>query len=94
MAISKEDVLHVSRLARLNLSEEEIERFRGQLDGILEYVSKLNELDTENVPPTSHVLDLVNVFRKDKVDQAPIENMEEMAPEFDKGHFRVPKVLD
>ncbi|MDA0999723.1 MAG: Asp-tRNA(Asn)/Glu-tRNA(Gln) amidotransferase subunit GatC [bacterium] len=94
MAISKEDVLHVSRLARLNLSEEEVEKFRHQLSGILDYISKLNELDTENVPPTSHVLDLVNVFREDKVDRAPIENMEKMAPEFDKGHFRVPKVID
>ena len=94
MVISREDVLHVSRLARLNLSEEELEKFTGQLGDILEYISKLNELDTEGVPPTSHVLEIHNVFRKDAVNQPPIENMDRIAPEFEKGHFRVPKGID
>ncbi len=94
MAISSEDVRHVSRLARLNLSEEELEKFTGQLGDILEYISKLNELDTEGVPPTSHVLEIHNVFRQDAVDQTPIEHMDRMAPEFEKGHFRVPKIIE
>ena len=94
MSISREEVIHVSRLARLNLREEEVEKFTGQLGAILEHVSKLNEVDTEGVPPTSHVLDLVNVFREDAVTESPIENMENMAPDFEKGHFRVPKVIE
>ena len=94
MSISREEVIHVSRLARLNLREEEVEKFTGQLGAILEHVSKLNEVDTEGVPPTSHALDLVNVFREDAVTESPIENMEKMAPDFEKGHFRVPKVIE
>ncbi len=94
MSISREDVVHVSRLARLNLSEDEIEKFTGQLGAILEHIAKLNEVDTEGVAPTSHVLDIVNVFREDAVTDSPIENMEKMAPDFAKGHFRVPKVIE
>ncbi len=94
MSISCEEVIHVSRLARLNLREEEVEKFTGQLGAILAHVSKLNEVDTEGVPPTSHALDLVNVFREDAVTESPIENMEKMAPDFEKGHFRVPKVIE
>ena len=91
MAISREDVLHVSRLARLELSEAEIEKFTGQLGDILDYISKLNELDTEGVPPTAHVLDITNVFRNDVVSASPIEGMEQMAPDFDRGPFPRPQ---
>ncbi len=94
MSISCEDVLHVSRLARLELNEDEVEKFTDQLGVILEHVSRLNEVDTEDVPPTSHVLDIVNVFRKDEANESPIENMEKMAPDFEKGHFRVPRVIE
>lgn len=94
MAISREDVQHVSRLARLELSEDEVEKFTDQLGKILEYISKLNELDTEGVPPTAHVLDITNVFRDDVVNTTPIEGMEKMAPDFARGHFRVPKVIE
>src|SRR5207244_8580475 len=66
MAISREEVLHVARLARLALSEEEIERFREQLSAILEAVGKVSELDLSNVEPTSHPLDIVNVFGEDE----------------------------
>ena len=94
MAISREEILHVSRLARLKLSEEELELYTEQLGAILDYISKLNELDTAGVPPTSHVLDLANVFRADEVSQPPIGDIEKMAPDFAKGHFRVPKVIE
>ena len=94
MAISREEVLHVSRLARLNLSEAELEKYTHQLGDILDYISKLSELDTEGVPPTSHVLELTNVFREDVVDAFPIEDIEGMAPDFARGHFRVPKVIE
>ncbi|MBI3025578.1 MAG: Asp-tRNA(Asn)/Glu-tRNA(Gln) amidotransferase subunit GatC, partial [Candidatus Tectomicrobia bacterium] len=72
MAISRQDVLHVSRLARLQLSEAEIEKFTSQLDNILDYISKLNELDTRDVPPTSHALDITNVFREDEASDPPV----------------------
>jgi len=94
MAISRQDVLHVSRLARLELSEAEVEKFTAQLGGILDYISKLNELDTRDVPPTSHALEITNVFREDKVADPTIGNLERMAPSFFKGHFRVPKVIE
>ncbi len=94
MAISREDVLHVSKLARLELSEAEVEKFTVQLGDILEYISKLDELDTQNVPPTAHVLEITNVFREDKVDAPRIDSVEEIAPEFGKGHFLVPKVIE
>jgi aspartyl-tRNA(Asn)/glutamyl-tRNA(Gln) amidotransferase subunit C len=66
MEITRDEVLHVARLARLELSEEEVERFRGQLSAILEAVSKVQELDLADVPPTSHPHDVVNVWRDDE----------------------------
>ena len=66
MAISRDEVLHVARLARLDLTEEEVERFGEQLDAILEAVGKVAELDLTGVQPTAHPLDLVNVWRDDE----------------------------
>ena len=66
MAISREEVLHVSRLARLALTDDEVERLTGELDKILEAVSIVAELDLADVPPTSHPLDLVNVWDEDE----------------------------
>ena len=66
MAISRDDVLHVARLARLDLTDEEVERFRGQLDAILDAVGKVAELDLAEVEPTAHPLDLVNVWADDE----------------------------
>src|SRR6266542_6293601 len=66
MAISREQVLHVASLARLALTEDELERFGEQLDAILEAVGKVAELDLADVPPTSHPLDLVNIFGEDE----------------------------
>ena len=65
MAISRDQVIHVAKLARLDLSEEEVERLTGELDAILEAVSKVSELDLTHVPPTSHPHDLVNVWAED-----------------------------
>lgn len=95
MKISKKDVEYVAKLARLKLSEEEKEKFTNQLDQILKYVDKLNELDTEKVKPTSHVLPLKNVFRKDKVGKSlKVEKALENAPEKARGFFKVPKVIE
>jgi len=66
MPIEREQVLHIARLARVGLSEEEVQRFEAQLSQILDYFQVLQELDTSDVPPTSHVLPLENVMREDE----------------------------
>ena len=65
MAITREEVLHVARLARLELSEEDVERFREQLSAILDAVSKVSELDLSDVPPTAHPLEIANAWAED-----------------------------
>jgi aspartyl-tRNA(Asn)/glutamyl-tRNA(Gln) amidotransferase subunit C len=92
--ITTKDVGYVAKLARLRVSEKESEKFTRQLDQILKYVDKLNELDTKEVKPTSHVLSLKNVFREDKVARSlTVEKVLENAPEKLKGFFSVPKVI-
>ncbi|AXA36033.1 MAG: Asp-tRNA(Asn)/Glu-tRNA(Gln) amidotransferase subunit GatC [Candidatus Hydrogenedentota bacterium] len=89
-----EAVKHVALLARLELSEEEIEHFARDLNTILDYVAKLNELDTSGVPPTSHSLALSNVFREDIVRESlPAEAALANAPEAEDGCFKVPAVI-
>jgi aspartyl-tRNA(Asn)/glutamyl-tRNA(Gln) amidotransferase subunit C len=66
MAITREEVLHVAKLARLELSDDEVERLTGELSAILEAVSKVSELDLSDVPPTSHPLALVNAWAEDE----------------------------
>ena len=93
--ISLREVEHVARLARLALSSAEKERMRSQLDVILGYVAKLDEVDTTGVPPTAHVLPLVNVMREDEVRPSyPAEAMLANAPDPDGEQFRVPKILE
>ena len=95
MKITRREVEHVARLARLGLSEEEIERMRAQLDAILNYVDKLNELGTRDVPPTSHAIPMTNVFREDAV--RPCLSQEEAlanAPDRAEAFFRVPRILE
>jgi aspartyl-tRNA(Asn)/glutamyl-tRNA(Gln) amidotransferase subunit C len=89
--ITRDQVLHVATLARLALSEEEVERLGGQLDAILDAVSKVSELDLDDVPPTSHPLDLVNVLADDEpAPSLPRELALKNAPEAEDGFFRVP----
>ena len=93
MPITREDVLHVARLARLELSDDEVERMRAQLSAILEAVGKVAELDLEGVEPTAHPLDLVNVFAEDE--PRPSLTREEAlanAPDPEDGFFGVPAV--
>jgi aspartyl-tRNA(Asn)/glutamyl-tRNA(Gln) amidotransferase subunit C len=91
--ISREEVLHVARLARLALTEEEVERFRDQLSAILEAVGKVSELDLEGVPPTSHPLDLVNVLAEDEPRPSlSLEDALANAPDSKGGFFGVPPV--
>ena len=89
------DVEHVARLARLALSDEELERMRHQLDRILGYIEKLNELDTEGVEPTSHAIRMVNVMRDDEVRPSlPPDAMLANAPDPAGGFFRVPRIIE
>ena len=93
MAITREDVLHVARLARLEIPEGEIERVQGELGAILEAVSKVSELDLDDVEPTSHPLDVVNVWAEDEPRPSlPLEDALANAPDPEDGHFRVPAV--
>ncbi len=95
MKITREEVEHVARLARLELTEEEKDLFTGQMDAILAYVDKLNELDTANVIPTSHAVPMENAFREDEVRPSiGIDNALANAPERAEGFFRVPKVIE
>ena len=91
MGITREEVLHVAKLARLALSEEEVVRLTAELGAILAAVSKVSELDLSDVPPTSHPLDLVNVAADDVPHESlPLETVFENAPERDGDLFRVP----
>jgi aspartyl-tRNA(Asn)/glutamyl-tRNA(Gln) amidotransferase subunit C len=94
MAVTRKEVEHIAELARLKLTESELEEYTLQLNKILEYVEKLNELDTVNVKPLSHPVEGTNVFREDVV--KPSINREEAlknAPSKDEEFFKVPKVI-
>lgn len=93
--ITKEQVNHVANLARLEFDEEQIEKFTKQLDDIISLAESLNEVDTTNVEPTSHVLDIRNVLREDKA--KPGLSREEVlknAPDQKDGQFRVPSIIE
>jgi len=93
--LTEEQVRHVAKLARLKCTDDEIKEFTGQLGAILDYVTQLEEVDTENIEPLAHCLPVHNVFRKDEVkpslsNDAALAN----APQRDGEFFAVPKVLD
>ncbi|SFM11233.1 Asp-tRNA(Asn)/Glu-tRNA(Gln) amidotransferase subunit GatC [Salibacterium qingdaonense] len=93
--ISKDQVRHVAHLARLSVTEEEVDTFTEQLDDIIEFAEQLNELDTDDVEPTTHVLDIHNVLRKDE--KRPSLDREEAlknAPDQEDGQVKVPSVLE
>ena len=95
MKITIDEVEYVAKLARLKLSDEDKVLFTQQLDSILLYIDKLNELDTTNVPPTSHVLQLENVMREDEVKPSyPAEDVLAIAPERENSFFAVPRVIE
>jgi aspartyl-tRNA(Asn)/glutamyl-tRNA(Gln) amidotransferase subunit C len=91
MAISREEVLHVAGLAWLALTDDEIERLTRELDAILDAVGVVSELELADVPPTSHPLDLVNVWDEDVPKPSlPLEDALANAPDVDDGQFKVP----
>ncbi len=94
MKLTREDVTHVAKLARLDLSEESIDMFVGQIGNILEYMETLNQVDTEDVESTSHAIFLTNAFREDEEQEhLDRENSLANAPEKEDGSFLVPKVI-
>ena len=91
MAISRDEVVHVAKLARLALTEDELDRFAAQLGAILDAVGKVGELDLEDVPPTSHPLDLANVWRADEPRPSlALDDALANAPDREDAYFRVP----
>jgi len=93
--ITMRDVEHVARLSRLALTDQEKERMRRELDGILSYIDKLRGLDTANVPPTSHAVPMTNVMREDEPRPSLAQDlMLANAPERSGEFFRVPKIIE
>ena len=91
--ITVKDVEHVAKLARLELTEEEKEKFAGQLGDVLKYVEQMNEVDTSNVIPMAHAMDFVNVMREDTVKyEQTKEQLMANAPDEENGFFKVPKI--
>lgn len=92
--ISADDVRKVAKLARLELPEEKIATYTGQLERILDYVAHLEQVDTEGVPPTTRAVEVVNVTRPDRVEPTPVrEELLNQAPQREGDFFRVPKIL-
>jgi aspartyl-tRNA(Asn)/glutamyl-tRNA(Gln) amidotransferase subunit C len=94
-SLSRDDVAHVAMLARIQLSEEELDRLAGQLDQIVEWVGQINEVAAADVPPMSHPLPLTNVTRPDVVRPGlTAEQALSNAPDAEDGRFGVPRILD
>ncbi len=95
MKITAKDVEHVAGLARLALEPAELEALTGQMDAILGYVEKLNELNTDGIEPTAHAVPMENAFRADEVKPSiGVERAQQNAPEKDGSCFKVPKVIE
>ncbi|WP_019243696.1 MULTISPECIES: Asp-tRNA(Asn)/Glu-tRNA(Gln) amidotransferase subunit GatC [Bacillus] len=93
--ISTEDVKHVAHLARLAVTEEEVEQMTKELDAIISFAEQLNELDTTDVKPTYHVLEMVNVLREDVAKPGlPVEEVIKNAPDHHDGLIRVPSIIE
>ncbi|GAP20455.1 Asp-tRNA(Asn)/Glu-tRNA(Gln) amidotransferase subunit GatC [Leptolinea tardivitalis] len=95
MSLSREEVIHIAKLARLELSDNEIERYQQQLSSILEYADRLKELNTSQIPPTSSVLPARSRFRDDvPVESLPTDKLLKNAPQSEKDQFKVPPALE
>jgi len=94
MSVTKDDVKHIAKLAKLEFNDEEMVKYTEDLNKILEYVDKLNELDTENIEPLSHPIEGSNVFREDSLRiSVSTEDALKNAPESTHKYFKVPKVI-
>ncbi|MBX7160439.1 MAG: Asp-tRNA(Asn)/Glu-tRNA(Gln) amidotransferase subunit GatC [Acidimicrobiia bacterium] len=95
MRITREDVVHVARLARLDLDDDELETFTGQLGDILDHAARVEALDTSGVEPTAHPVPLANVLRPDERGRClDRDGVLAQAPEAENGYFRVPRIMD
>ena len=95
MAINRDAVKYTANLANIELSDEELGHFTGQLDRILAYVDKLNTLNVADLEPTSHALDMKNVYREDFVKKSlPVSEVIKNAPDKENNLFKVPKIID
>ncbi len=95
MKITEKDVEHVARLARLHLDAADLKVMTSQMDAMLGYVDKLNELDTDGVEPMAHAVPMSNAFREDEIGASiGVERALQNAPESDESCFRVPKVIE
>jgi aspartyl-tRNA(Asn)/glutamyl-tRNA(Gln) amidotransferase subunit C len=95
MKISRAEVEHVSRLARLALKDEELDALTGDMDAILDYVEQLNELETDDIVPTAHAVPMENAFREDLVKESfPIDRVLTNAPDATENAFRVKRVIE
>ncbi len=95
MSVSKEDVKHIAKLSKLNLTEKELEKYTNELSSIVDFANELSNINVDGVKPTAHILDIKNVFRKDEVQ--PSYDREEIlknAPSKDAGCVSVPKVVE
>lgn len=93
-AISRDEVAHLAHLARLDVTEEELDRFAGQLDVILQSVRRVNEVAADDIPPTSHAVPLTNVYRDDEpVPSLSRDEVLSNAPDSAQERFRVPRIL-
>jgi aspartyl-tRNA(Asn)/glutamyl-tRNA(Gln) amidotransferase subunit C len=92
--ITKKEVEYVAQLANLEFNEEEKEEFTSQLNSILNYFKKLNEINTENTPPTAYIISMPNLLNEDKVEPSlPQEEVLSNAKYVKKGYFKVPKII-
>ncbi len=93
--IKKEEVVYIGKLARIRLADSELESLSKQLNDILSYINTLNKVDTKDVPPTSHVLNLSNVYREDILKASlDVKDALANAPDKHEGYFKVPKVIE
>lgn len=95
MKINESDIIKVAKLARLDLTADEKDEFSKQLSGIIDYVEKINELDTSDVDAADHIVELNNVVRKDVVKTSiSRDELEKIAPDFKDGYIVVPKIIE
>lgn len=95
MSISKEEIKHIANLSRLNISEDELDKYAQDLSNIVDMSNEISKLNTDNVKPTAHVLDIKNVFRKDEVKPSfDRDTILQNAPTKESGCISVPKVVE
>ncbi len=95
MSVSKEDVKHIANLSKLNLTDEELDKYTTDLSNIVDFANELSNINVDGVKPTAHILDIKNVFRKDEVDASyDREEILKNAPSKDAGCISVPKVVE